>query len=341
MKISTVLLVGNFTKGSLESSYYNAFKERGYHVECFNIVQAEEKYCRFKPFGSIINKYIPIDAWLRKANRDLILTATKSNPEFIIYFGQNRFLANAIAQIKSMLLAKHILIWPDTLLNFGYLHIVSLPLFDCIASYSKSAVKSFIELGGNNVLWLPLAGDPILHKRNQNQLPLIYDISFIGQWRPEREEAISYILNNTNGINVNIWGPDWKRRSKNKKILNSIRGKGLYGDDFSKVVQSSRINLNIIDDTNFPAANMRFFEIPVLGGIEVSSLCPELEHDFINKEHLFYYKNLDELVEIVNSILNRKDFDKIQTDAYNHVIQNHTYFRRIEQLIEYLNKCYS
>ena len=85
--------------------------------------------------------------------------------------------------------------------------------------------------------------------------------------------------------------------------MNSIRGEGLYGEDFSKVVQSSRINLNIIDDTNFPAANMRFFEIPVLGGIEVSSLCPELENDFINQEHLFYYKNLGDLVEIVNSIL--------------------------------------
>ena len=57
MKINTVLLVGNFTKGSLELSYYNAFIEKGYNVECFNIVQAEEKYCRFKPFGSIINKY--------------------------------------------------------------------------------------------------------------------------------------------------------------------------------------------------------------------------------------------------------------------------------------------
>lgn len=338
MEIKSVLLVGNFTKGSLELSYYNAFNEKGYNVECFNIIEAENKYTRFKPFGSVINKFIPIDAWLKKANRDLILTASKSKPELIIYFGQNRFLANAIAQIKTMITAKHVLVWPDTLLNFGYMHIVSLPLYDCVASYSKSAVKSFVELGGKNVIWLPLAGDPILHKRYEIHSPLLYDISFIGQWRPEREEAISYILNNTNGINVNIWGPDWKRRSKNKKILNSVRGRGLYGDDFSKVVQSSRINLNIIDDTNFPAANMRFFEILVLGGIEVSSMCPEFEHDIKNREHIFYYKNLNELVEIINSILNKNELEIIQDNAYKHVIHNHTYFSRIEQLIEYLNK---
>lgn len=338
MKISSVLLVGNFNLGSLESSYFNAISSKGYNVEKFDIVVAEEKYCRFKPLGSILNKYLPVDAWQRKANRELILIAKRLNPDLIIYFGQNRFLVNAIAQIKAMTNSKHVLIWPDTLLNFGSTHILSLPLFDCVASYSKNSINSLIQLGGRNVIWLPLAGDPILHKREQTQVKFKYDVSFIGQYRPEREEAISYILQNLENVNVNIWGPDWRRRSKDKLILKSIRGEALYGADFSEVVQLSKINLNIIDDTNFPAANMRFFEIPILGGVEVCSLCPELEFDFLNNQHIFYYESLNHLVEIVKSILSFENIESIQSNAYNHAVNNHTYECRVDTLFEYMNR---
>lgn len=332
-----VIVVGNFNKGSLESSYLDAFIEHGFESYSFDIIKAEYKYVRFKPLGSLVNKFIPVLAWIKKANRELILLAKKINPDYILYVGQNRYLANTIAQLKSMINSKHIMIWPDTLLNLGNLHITSLPLFDCICSYSKSSVEPIKQLGGKKVIWLPLAGDQKLHNSNKFEKNFNYGISFIGQWRPERDEAISYILNNISDIDVNIWGPDWKRRATNKKIAKCIRGGALYGDDFSEVIVSSKINLNIIDDTNYPAANMRFFEIPALGGIQVCSSCPEMEDHFIDKRDLFYYKNLEGLVEIIKSIDKIKNLSQIQKNAYDKIFHQNSYYHRVNELLNNLN----
>ena len=80
-----VIVVGNFNKGSLESSYLDAFIEHGFESYSFDIIKAEYKYVRFKPLGSLVNKFIPVLAWIKQANRELILLAKKINPDYILY----------------------------------------------------------------------------------------------------------------------------------------------------------------------------------------------------------------------------------------------------------------
>ncbi len=63
--------------------------------------------------------------------------------------------------------------------------------FDAIFSYSKLGINAFKFLDANSVFWCPLAGDDDLHnlKPRLNSENHWHDLSFIGNYSPEREEV--------------------------------------------------------------------------------------------------------------------------------------------------------
>jgi spore maturation protein CgeB len=158
------------------------------------------------------------------------------------------------------------------------------------------------------------------------------DVSFIGGWRPEREKVLSQFK----GLDLKIWGPDWGRRCRgNSVIMDSWQGRPALGQEFSKVVTASKINLNIIDPTNFPAANMRFFEIPTAGGLQLSSQCPEMENDFCHGVHIFYYRDSKDLREHVSYLLANPDVcSKVAEAGRTRVLGAHTYTARISAILD-------
>jgi spore maturation protein CgeB len=194
------------------------------------------------------------------------------------------------------------------------------------------------EMGGRRVVWLPLGADPHLHSPALPCEEFKCDIAFIGQWRPEREEAVLALINQVPGITIKLWGPDWKRRSKNSAIRKAWQGKSLYGKEFAQAIVSAKLNLNIIDDTNYPAANMRFFEIPCAGGLQICSVCPEMETEFENGEAIFYFISYSELAKTVQSLLNNETkIKQVIINAHNKVIAYHTYKHRAQKILELLN----
>ena len=109
----------------------------------------------------------------------------------------------------------------------------------------------------------------------------------------------------------------------------------MYETEFAKAVSSSAINLNIIDPLNFPAANMRFFEVPVAGGLQVSSACPELEREFVDGEHLFYYRDAKELPELINRLLDDPSLRvRVAKSGQAKVLGAHTYTDRVRAILQ-------
>lgn len=332
------MLVGSFGTGALEISYASGFIDIGCNILSFDISEAERRNCRLGSIGQLFNKFVPVEPWIRKANREMILEIKKNQPDVLIVFGQNRVLTSALAQIKAMFQIKIVYIWQDTLLFLGSNQINSLSLYDLICTYSKSNIKPLQYLGGRNVVWLPLGADPHLHSQVTPREQFKCDVAFIGQWRPEREAAIVALINKLPNLNIKIWGPDWKRRSKNSSIRNSWQGRSLYGKEFAQAIVSASVNLNIIDDTNYPAANMRFFEIPCAGGLQISSTCPEMENEFKHGESIFYFHDYAELADIVKSLLKDEiKIEQISQVAHNIIIENHTYASRARKILEFLN----
>jgi spore maturation protein CgeB len=213
-----------------------------------------------------------------------------------------------------------------------------LPLYDLIATYSRATVPIFKEMGAKAAAWIPLAGDPALHPKVEGSLVEQRSnsaaVSFIGAWRPEREA----ILSRLQGFNLKIWGPDWGRRCRhNRAIMKAWQGRSLHGVEFASAIANSKVNLNIIDPSNYPAANMRFFEIPVVGGLQVSSICPEMMDVFRHGEHVFYYQSPEELQSNLETILADDTLrEQVAGAAHRKVLAEHTYVHRVRTLLRHL-----
>ena len=340
MTDTRVLIVGSFAPAALERSYASAFHDLGCEVRKYDIASAINRYCRLGRFGRFFNTYVPVEPWVRKANRDLVLMAREFRPEVLIVFGQNRVRSGALAQIRSMFPVQMVYIWPDTLINLSEASITSLLLYDLVATYGRGTVAQFQQLGARNVVWVPLAGDPhmaedlsSLSKSDRRKFGA--DISFIGQWRPEREEVMQVVLDNFGDKSIKIWGLDWGRRCRGKNnILKAWQGRALYEKEYHHVLAASRISLNIIDDTNYPAANMRFFEIPCVGGLQVCSSCPEMESEFKDGETVFYYHSISQLPHIVRTLLaNDALRRRVAEAAHDKVLKDHTYACRAQTVL--------
>lgn len=335
-KLCRIMLAGHQVPGALECSYQTAFETLGCQVYTFDIVEAVDRYALLGYVGRLFNKFVPVEPWMQKANRELVLQTMDLKPDLILTFGQHPFRVGSLAQIRASTDAWLMHIWPDTLLNWNTHLSACISMYDCVATYSRTTVSLFQELGARRALWLPLAGDPSLHPRvvsaESGEQEYAADVTFIGGWRPEREELLSQL----NDLDLKIWGPDWGRRCQgNKTIMSAWQGRAVYGVEFAQAIASSKISLNMIDPTNYPAANMRFFEIPMAGGLQISSPCPEMENEFRHGEHIFYYRQVDELSDLIRRLLaDDRLRSQVATTAYEKVLAGHTYVHRARRILE-------
>lgn len=333
---SDVLIIGSDALGTLESSYGTAFAGLGWHVSFWDPVRVVNRYTRGGRLGRIASNFVHIEPWLKKANRQLVIDVMNMHPQLILTFTHTHLLPGALAQIRAALDIILVQIWPDTMQNWVPVHSVNLPLYDLLATYSKATVPLFERLGAQRVVWLPLAADPELHPDAAPHRPdLSSDVNFIGGWRPERELLLSQL----EGFDVKIWGPDWGRHCRgNRTIMNAWQGRALRGTEFAQAVRGSKLSLNIIDPTNFPAANMRFFEIPIAGGLQVCSSCPEMNDELRHGEHLFYFHHHGELPDLLRSLIADDTLrDRVASAGREQVFAQHTYTHRARRILETLD----
>ncbi len=90
-----LLLVGNINNYCLETSYANAAKALGYEVIQFDPRKETEKYVKFGKPGKKMQNFLPVEAWVRKMNRELIIFVKENNPGCLIFIWEfQNFLWN-------------------------------------------------------------------------------------------------------------------------------------------------------------------------------------------------------------------------------------------------------
>jgi len=335
MQVNKILILGASGKGALELSYINAAKELGIEIEIFDPAKEEKKYIKGGSIGKKVQAFLPVEQWIRKMNREIVLLAKKFNPDLILLFTNTRVLPGTLACIRTMNhRIKIAWIWPDTPLNLEKHNFLNAPLVDITCTYSKATIPVFSRLEFPNVHWVPLAGDLNMHGTDIIREEFETDISFVGGWRPEREKVMGIICGHFKNANIEIYGPYWKRDCKHPDVKTKIKGEGLYEAELALFFNKSRININVIDDTNFPAANMRFFEIPAAGGLQLASSCPEQETVFCNREHILYFTSEEKIIsEIEWALSHPGECSLIRSKGHNLLKSEHTYAHRLQYII--------
>lgn len=336
-KINRILLVGTFNDINLESSYLRSAIELNMEVETFDYNVVLNKYILFGKIGKTISTYIDIQAWLSKMNREFVIKAKAYTPDIIIFFCNVKVSPAAVLFLKSVLKnTQFVLVWPDSLNNVQNNIFQMAGLMDLMASYSGNSIPYFQQAGFRNVHWVPLAGDIQLnYKEIDESQAFKYDISFIGNWRLEREEMLVKVLSTFKGKRIGVFGPSWNKYVKNAELKRICQNRIVSGLEMSTIFQQSKVNLNKIDDTNYPAANMRFFEIPIAGGLMLSSECPEMENVYKENESVLYFKNNMDLIEKIDLALGLDSLE-MRRSAQNITRQSHSYTKRLESIISLL-----
>ena len=85
--------------------------------------------------------------------------------------------------------------------------------------------------------------------------------------------------------------------------------------------------------------NLRNFEIPMSGGVEICKYNPELAEYFVEGKEILFYNNNDELVEMARYYTQRasdKEILNIKMAARNRAERDHTWWNRFSLMFEKL-----
>lgn len=327
-------------KSNLEHSYERTMLELGHEVIAFQMDDAIKQNISFNFLPAKISNYIygqlESETTIKKANVSLTKFVIDQKPNVVFVFTNSPINPSTIVYLRT-LNVKVILIYPDAIVNMSPRNSENVKFYDAIFSYSKSGVEAFKMLGAESVFWCPLAADTTIHLQDvpKYDYSFKYDISFIGNYRPERESVIESVIKAFPSLRYKIVG-SWNE-SKSLEVKKHAETKHLYGLDYAKFINDSFLNLNIIDKTNYPAANMRFFEIPISGGLQLSSECPEMENTYIDMESVIYFRSQNELKDKIDFCFrNRDETFKIRHNANKLTKNEHTYVNRSHQIVDYL-----
>jgi len=329
-----ILIVGESGNHCLEMSYLEAFRSAGHDVRLFDSRKAVMRYAKPGKLGFQVHRFLPVDAWIKKANKDLINETRTFDPHLVLIFTGTEILPGTLAYLKSILSSRLAWYWADPLPNLSrYIH-GSLPFVDFVLSYSESSLPVFRQMGAREAVWLPFAGDLAAHFGEAGeQKQFDWDLSFIGSWRPEREAALRIIHEHFPDFRLRISGPYWHRCTYKpvKKIASS---KPVYGKAFADIVSRSFLNLNVMDDSNYPSVNMRFFEILTAGGAEICSASPEMEKVFLDREHLLFFSDEQKLVEQIKyAIAHKEAIAMIRKQGQQLLKKQHLYTHRAATIL--------
>jgi len=203
----------------------------------------------------------------------------------------------------------------DTHINFDR-HLELSRNFDFVFLAQKAYVQPMLQAGIENVMWLPLACDPVIHGKHDKTLKE-FDVGFVG--------TISS-------------SPD-----RRKNLLDKIRKKfdlncqRKFMDEMAEHYSKSRVVFNNAINNDL---NMRVFEAMCSGSLLVTDLAPGsgLDELFGDKKHLAIY-NDENIEEIVSHYLsNPAECEKIANAGRQEVLDKHTYVHRTELMIQILNE---
>lgn len=339
-----ILLIASFEPYSLSLSYMRAFKKLGYEPICFDMTVEYEKTSRFTK-NRYMNRLISPYAG-RVMNKKLLAVAKNCKPDVVFIHKGAYIYPKTLEEIKTNIRSLLFNFNPDDPFNLSrgasskFIR-DSMPLYDCYFIWSKALISKLKNADAKRVEYLPFACDFELHYpitlSEEDKKVYASDVVFVGNWDEEREGWLSKL----EGYNLAIWGSDyWKKRCKNKFLRSCWKGRTVIGDEMSRIVQASKINLNILRLQNKGAHNMRTFEIPACGGFMLHERSNEVLELFEEGKEIECFGSIEELKDKIKFYLNNDNLRiKIAKAGYERCMRSgYLYVDRVKQILKLYEK---
>ena len=234
--------------------------------------------------------------FLENIVRNKILNYLNSENKFydLVFVNQGELISPELIKIFSQFSGKIINYVNDNPFakrdkNRWKYYLKSVPVYDLLVVIRECNVPEAYALGAKKVVRVFMSADEVAHVprilSNEDIKKWSSEVLFIGTWMPERGPLIAKLIEG--GVPLSIYGNRWSKAEEWQLIKQCWKGNGLYGDDYAKAIQTSKVCLGLLSKGNRDLHTRRSLEIPYLGGL----LCAER-----TDEHLYLYKENEEAV---------------------------------------------
>jgi hypothetical protein len=258
-------------------------------------------------YAGIVNKIsyrLGFRSILRRINAELLKRVALFKPDILLVFKGMEILPETLKELKGQGI-KLVNFNPDNPFVFsgrgsGNKYVRrAVALYDLYLSYDASVVQEIKDKFGIDASILPFGFDPeAMEYARNSSLPEIKKVCFIGNYDRQR----AYFLNALArlGVFIDLYGSRWPI----SRLHPNISYKGYARDkDFWDNVSRYRVQLNLMRKHNPGSHNMRSFEIPAVGGVQLAPFTTDHIHFFEPDNEIFIYHHAEDCAEKINMLL--------------------------------------
>lgn len=190
---------------------------------------------------------------------------------------------------------------------------------DFLKEYKKDGIEDvFFHLDYNTYKLKPI------------NLKKIYDVTFIGRPKGDRNEIFKYLSDK--GVKLSLFGWDWHNYLEFKKVYKGP----LSQENYAKVINQSKINLSptragYSDQKKRFNMKGRFFEVALCKSFQLIEDFPII-HKFFRKNEIGFFTTKEDLVKKIDYYLKHEnEREKMAERAYKRVLKD---YNREKQLIK-------
>lgn len=178
--------------------------------------------------------------------------------------------------------------------------------------YTKDNLNNFVSIQG--------VGTDFFKPMN---LEKKYDVTFIGTPIVDRYEYIKFLKES--GVNIKLFGVGWQ----NYHDLKDIYEGPLYNEDYPKVINQSKINLNfsktLYKKGKSGQLKERVLEVPACGAFLLNEYT-SMNLEFINKKKEINFRNKEELLKKIKYYLkHEEEREKLAKEVYKYIVKYHSW----------------
>ena len=329
-----ILLVGSDYEWSIEQSYLKVLKNKEVITELYPI---QNKFYNYY-YRSFIHKLcyrLGVSSILKRLNNKLLLFVESFQPTHIWVFKGMEVLPSTLHAFREKGI-KLINYNPDNPFIFsgrgsGNKNISqSISLYDWYLSYDRSVVQQLKAIKVHADLF------PFSIDYEHIDIPLenrlsIPRLAFIGN--PDQERILFLNQLAALGVPLDVYGHDW---NSNKLHTNIKVFDPLSRADYKQLAPQYKAVLNLMRIHNLDSHNMRSFEIPAFGGVQMASRTTDHAIFFDEGKEIFLFSTAAEAAQQwikILSLSNQYLLEGVQS-AQNKLLQEHSYAARIDFFLE-------
>lgn len=225
------------------------------------------------------------------------------------------------------------------------------PLFSGIITTKSYNVAEYLAHGAQRALFVDNAYAPHVHYpvdlTAADWQAYGCDVAFTGTFTPDRADFLAQVVRALPDVHFRIWGGSWEqmnrpryrlqaqRRALWQHLKRAVQGQRVLGEDMSRVLQCSKINLGLLNKQNRDVQTTRTVEIPASGGFLLAERTDEHQRLFVEGEEFDCFDTLAELVEKIRYYLaHEQQRQQVAAAGYHKVTQGgFRYQDRAQQIV--------